>query len=354
MVELFEDKVKRQALRIMLNRKKEQNRQPTKLEVLEDKYEALNFDGSLYRGSVIANGLRQGWFSEEDVAAGFKDSRLLQKPSDLPAWKIVWSYAEVEEKDFNAALKRLLAQLEKRELVQTGEILHAVGVQLTLSKEEVIDTSLDAIVAQAKTYIDDLERMGRLPADELADHDTSSRAWDGLGYCEAGTPEFEEVYTYLRTAIARATEKALPSKAKELLKTLGREPAHFIAGLSIRNEYGIYARVALLQHIPTKDFVDTLLKLSVADQKAVMAALKERYSHGLLSNDLAPESLGPRPADRTTKSRKHAPGCHPLAHHSLHRVESRPVPQHVSLCVAHRPGTLRPQRNLSAAACNFE
>lgn len=272
------------------NRKKTEGEYtPSRVELFEDRYKTISFDQSLYDGRIFAEGLQKGWFDPAVTKEGFRGSGFFIKASDQPAWRTVWSAADVSDHDFAVAFKKMEDQFKRREFLKPGEILHVTGLRLFLADPEILDLSREQVVNESKAYIDDLERSGRLQEGEIDDYISHFGGWDGLGICKTETAEYQEVFTYLQAAMKRVFEESLPIKAMALLADLSKDPELFVGKVVSYGDANVYWRTPLLKDIPVNQFVDSLLSMDPSVQRRVMSSLKSRYDHNALSRELAPE-----------------------------------------------------------------
>ena len=263
--------------------------QLSRIELFEERYKNVSFDQSRFDGHLLADGLRRGGFDPETIKKGFAASSFFANRANQPAWRIVWSALDVNDRDFNAALGKMEGQFKAREFLQPGEILHVTGLRLMLSEAGVIPLSKTDVVKESKAYIDDLEKTDRLAVSDNSEFTSYSGGWDGLGIYEKHTAEFQDVLNYLQVANNGLFNKGLPSKAQALLKNLRNDPTKFVGKIMSYGSANIYCRTPLLQHIKVQDFIDTLLGLEPSNQRLVMSALNNRYEHERLASDLVEE-----------------------------------------------------------------
>jgi hypothetical protein len=286
-VELFANKMMRDIAKYQ--RQKSGGEQATsRIQTLEDRYPALSFDQTIYDGRVLADGLKRGWFDPSATEDGFSNSSLFVQPSEMPAWRTVWSVFNVSDEEFNSAVQVMEKQFAAREFHEPGEILHVAGLRLFLSEAEVFELTKDKVVAQCKAYIDDQERTGRF-SENFEEHFEGMPASYGLGFVNSDTAEFREVRNYLKAALTRSYDKTLPEKAAVLLEELRSHPEKFIAQISSAGNDNTYWNVPVLIHIAPGKFADALLSLQPSDQRRVMLGVKDRYDHQALSSSLADE-----------------------------------------------------------------
>jgi hypothetical protein len=286
--DLFSDKMVRLVNRASRNRKGEVS-SLSRIEVLEEKYKDLSFDQSCYNGRIIAQGLQKGWFDPDATNSGFAESTFFVRRSDQPAWKTVWHMVDVGDKEFDAALAKMEKQFMARHFLEPGEILHVIGLRLFLAGEGVLPLTRQAVVGQAKAYIRDLRSSQRLREGELDEHLSHFSGWDGLGIVENDAPDYRDVLQHLHESMLAALDESLPKKAQQLTADLFKKPEKFIVQVISYGSDNIYRRLPVLKHINVSTFVEGLLSLNAAEQRRIMASLKDRYDHNMLTRELASE-----------------------------------------------------------------
>jgi hypothetical protein len=198
---------------------------------------------------------------------------------------------ERTEKEFDAAFEKMEAQFAAREFTIQGEILHVLGLRLSLSDIGVLNASRAQLVLDGKKYIDDVYKRKTLELPPPGDFtEIRFNGFGGLGIHEHETPEYKDLCGHLRSASQRAVEDTYPKKAIDLLKEMGADVHLFYRHLCLTNDAGnIYYRTPILASLDPDAFVDALLKLHPTQQHTVMMIFKSRYEHGQLEGDLKPE-----------------------------------------------------------------
>jgi hypothetical protein len=183
------------------------------------------------------------------------------------------------------------AQYAAREFRIDGEILHVLGLQLFLSDRGILKQSRAEIVADGKKYIDDLYNAKALTEDPSGVFsETRFSGYGGLGMNEAETPEYRELFDYLREKRQRAFEDTYAAKAVDLLGEMKADVQQFYRHVSYTaSGDSIYGGTPLLAKLDPDAFIDALLSLHPSEQHIVMMALKGRYDHGQLNRDLKDE-----------------------------------------------------------------
>ena len=211
-------------------------------------------------------------------------------PKEEPAWRAVWNSLYRSEADFREAVDRLNDDIEKRLIVVPGEVLHAFGLYLWLADIGETQKKRAQVVAEAKEYIDDMYAKRSLqPLAENASAYRDFPVHEGLGFMEARTPEFEEILNHMEATRKKAAVDLYQSQAEELLKDMMENPDIFLRQISYSGGEARYANVPLLAAIDTRTFTASLLGLRLDAQRTVFSALKSRYQHNGLANDLASE-----------------------------------------------------------------
>ena len=287
-VDLFANKMVR-LVRCSIPNPNGEEAESSRVEILEDKYDAISFDQANFDGRIIADGLQKGWFEPEVTRRGFTESAFFAKRSDQAAWKTVWSMIDVDDREFNLALKKMVEQFRGRSFLKPGEILHVAGLKLFLASEGITMESRSEVVADVKAYIDDLRASEQLEEGRIADYLGHFGGWSGLGIFERDKPEYREMFLYLQDSMLRAQDESLPRKAEKLVSELSKQPSKFAAKVVSYGGDAEYYRLPLLKHIEVGKFVDAVIGLPAVEQRRVMSSLKARYDHRMLAEELASE-----------------------------------------------------------------
>ncbi|WIW43925.1 hypothetical protein ML401_20655 [Bradyrhizobium sp. 62B] len=268
----------------------EKDKEPSPMRRVANRYPNVDVDDSILSSSVLVNCLVRGIVDTNEIRASLDASSFFVKVVDEAPWRTVWHWAERAESDVMAAIDKLGEQFEQRAFTIEGEILHVLGLHLFLSDIGVIKSSKRQIVDGGKQYIDDLYKTKKLEATQHDDYSLRFDGYGGLGIQSADTPEYRELFDYLKDTSGKALRDTYPEKASELMKIMKADVQLFYRRLCLTNsDDNIYHSTPLLAFIDPEEFVQAVLDLPTGEQHIVFMMFKSRYDHGQLDGDLSGE-----------------------------------------------------------------
>lgn len=260
----------------------------------DDKYPEIDLETGMLNDFVLVSMLIHGRFHKEDICASIDNSSYFIVPSDVPPWKVVIHFDEMEDEAVDTASKRMQEQLEKYEVTESGEMLHIFSLRIMMAENGIIDHSIETVVSESKAYIDQLLKDGRLPARETdwQWYDNFKGAHDGVGYwvSEKTSHHFQEIWDHLISCREKAFQQKIPDILDDLLDMVSKDSkAFFEAVSSTNNGPNPYAMVPLLHGVAPEKFVEVWLSADRSNWRNVKYALENRYSFNQLERDLSPE-----------------------------------------------------------------
>ncbi len=210
------------------------------------------------------------------------------EPDEEPNWRKVWHGFLRDAGEFQSAFKAMEQEFAERQFEEPGVVLHVLGLRLWgVEIGELAKTEQD-VISEGKTYIDDLRRSGKLRRyrPSIGFHDAAY----GLSYHKK-TPAFGELHAHFVDQCEAAYQDGWPKLANGLMDDISGDAEAFYQrvcwpGGSTRPDC---AEDPILASLSPKLFVDRLIECTPDGQRVVLEALKERYAHGRLANELAAE-----------------------------------------------------------------
>lgn len=266
---------------------------PPLLEAAE-KYPDIDMESGMLNDSVLVSMLVDGRFPTEEICASLDNSPHFLVPADVPPWKVVIHFDELDDDTVETASKRMEEQFEKREVTNSGEMLHILSLRMMMADHGIIKQSVEEVVRQNKAYIDQLLKEGRLPArgTDWRWYDEFERSYDGFGYwvSEENSRHFQEIWNHLIACRETAFRETVPAILEDLIQLIKTDAKAFFEAVSpTNNGPNPYAMIPLLHEIEPKRFVDAWLSADRNDWRNVNYALENRYSSNQLELDLSPE-----------------------------------------------------------------
>ncbi len=255
------------------------------------RYPEIRLEDTILSDDLLNDILARGVVEETAIQSSLDQSGYFGEKENEPAWRILWHAFERADDDVAVAFNEVERQFAAREFKISGEMLHVFGLRLWAARIGALNKSASDVVAECRSYIDDLYAQGALepsPRDDLSE--IRFGGYGGLGMHEHKSAEFRELFQYLRHRQQIADEDRYPAQGAVLVVEMVNDADLFFRRVCATNSPdNIYARVPILSAIDPNQFVSSLLNLHPANQRTVFLALKSRYEHGQLAGDLKDE-----------------------------------------------------------------
>lgn len=219
-----------------------------------------------------------GHISKESLNSKLRTtSYFLQE--NTPNWMKLWRYWELEDADFKKALEDFKNEYDSHSFIIPGEINHAAGIMLKLSKLDLISVPVSDVVINHKKYIGDIAARGNIKVELRNKFDQlETDSHRSLQFHCYDTDEFKELKQYLDDKFDQATDKLLKTEAKRILTTLKTSTLQAAEDLNHSNDkYTPFARLPVLKHLQSKELTRCYLDLSNADKRNFISTLVRRY-----------------------------------------------------------------------------
>ncbi len=261
----------------------------TPLSKAQDRYGRLYLHDSILSDEVLVQVLCDGRIDAQTINGSLAVHPQFVEPDEEPNWRKVWHGFLRDAGEFESAFKAMEQEFADRQFEEPGVVLHVLGLRLWgVEIGELTKTELN-VVSEGKAYIDDLRRAGKLRRyrPSIGFHDAAY----GLAYHNRDTPAFGELHAYFVEQCEVAYQDGWPKLAKGLMHDIAGDAEAFYqrvcwSGGSTRPDC---AEDPILASLSPKLFVDRLIECTPDGQRVVLKALKERYAHGRLANELAAE-----------------------------------------------------------------
>lgn len=285
----------------------------TKFEEVSERYPDVDWHDPVLPWPLFSDILTRSVIDRTAILAALDQHRFFAGAEKEPSWSVLWHSFERSDDEVATAITRLESEFINRQFVFAGEILQVVGIRLWLARIGAIRKTVDVVKQESIEYIDDLCTKNRFTNVE---DDMSFRAWRGLGFQEAQTEEFKEVFEHLRAKQAQVLEDSYPEKAKRLLSEMKSDVGLFFRRLCpTNNADNIYASIPILQFLKPEEFVDQLLSIPRGQQLTVFTMFKARYDFIQVIPQLKLELPWLREVDEILKERVSA--MPPVARYAL-------------------------------------
>ncbi|CAH0350103.1 P-loop NTPase fold protein [Sphingobium sp. CECT 9361] len=257
-----------------------------------DRYSGIDLSDTTLSDELLIELLVRGVVDEVLIKRDLDASSWFFEPNDEPSWRTIWHRFEREEDAIAKAILALESEVAEFHYREPGEILHVFGIMLTMSDAQLLPMDRDSIVKNAKAYISTLRERGDLPPIEPNSFLEYIRngAWGGLGFSEAGTPHFREIYGFLSEQRAQARIERLPALAERLMRELNEDADLFCRRLvGVGGEHSDLIDGPVLKEIDPNAFLDAILHQPAPVQSQAFQCLLSRHGHGAFGRGLEDE-----------------------------------------------------------------
>lgn len=254
-----------------------------------DRYRSVDLHDTTLSDELLEELLARGVVDEKMIRRDLNASSWFVDVGQEASWRTIWHWFDRSDEEIHAAITTLTSELAAHRYTEPGEILHTFGVMLKLSDISLIPDDRDAVLAQAKAYIETLRANAQLPllkSDSFME-DIRHGAWGSLGFTENGTPHFRELRAFLEDQRRAAVADRLPGLAENLLHDLETDIGLFCSRLVGDGPDVIDGPV--LAQIDPAVFLAAVQKQPAPAQFRAFRCLKSRHGSGDLMRELPAE-----------------------------------------------------------------
>ena len=253
----------------------------------EIKFPFVNFQSDLLNITVVIDMLVKGQFVKKDITESIDASLHFQNPDDLPPWRVIMQFDDLEDVTIERAIERMKEQLQNHEVTEIGEMLHVFSLKMMMSENGIIDEEIANIVSSSKSYVDHLVEHNKLATidETTVSVERVNQAYEGYGYHvpDDYRQEFNELKEYVIAANRTVYQRQLPDAAEELLKLMADDAQQFIEQIchTKSDERNHFASVPILLYIEPARFVDAWMRCPVGNWRTISNALDIRYEYSI-------------------------------------------------------------------------
>lgn len=279
--------------RYNMNRRNDDDAPPLFVQACS-RYGSEDLESDLLSDGVLKHILFLGRYDAHEIQESLDNSSVFKKPEELPPWKVVINFDEVDDQEVEQALKKMDEQFDERLVTDSGEMLHIFSLRMMLVENGVREGNIKDIEKDCIQYIDDLLKAGKLPPREskYGWEDDFRDAHGGYVYWKNGFEnEFKNIVGHLIKAREQALRNTYPDVASNLLELAQKDGSGFYDQVGIRaGTSGGYASQPVLVGVCPKEFVEVFLKTNKKNAKMISMALHSRYDAGRLFADMKEEA----------------------------------------------------------------
>lgn len=292
---------------------------------LEKRYPEVRFDQNILNSELLADLFFKGWVRPEDIQAQLNRSPHYAPPGTQPAWRTAWHGFEINDAQYEQAVKEVESEFAQRKFVIPGEMFHVFGLRLYFAEIGSINLSKPEVVRECIQYIEELRmagKIGNIYTEEVKLD--RARSWDGLGFSQAESEEFMDIVRYYDRILNEVASEILPDFGKRILALLKDSPDRFLRALCVNSfEDTAFYNVPVLATIPPNEFVDTVLQVNPNSQIQAFSTFKARYENQILERELKAEKSWLEEVKRLFEQR--AQRLRPMSRHRILSLITRNV-----------------------------
>lgn len=278
--------------------KKEKDKPPA-LIILEERYKKnrihVDLTNLTLSDSIIVNTLVNGYYDKDEIKKHLDSTVYFSPEGELQPWYTIMNFDKISNEIVDKAIFNSEQQIKNLELTEPGDILHTFILRFLMSSIHQIPLSHREVLAEAKCYLINLTKAGKLPPININERYPSYRD-SAFGYAYWIRDEYKshtnQLFEYLNHYRTIAFKKTYPEIREELLSALRKDIDLFCGLISYSSHVsGKYSYVDILRTIKPDYFVEEWLKINTPLWQKVATALKERYTTNTLQHALNSERI---------------------------------------------------------------
>lgn len=245
------------------------------------KYKSVDLTSTLLNDRVLADMLVDGRFDPVLIRESLNASAYFLEKETAPPWQIVGGFDKLDDSVVTPAVDRMNEQFTKREVTESGELLHIVALKMMMATKQLTSETTREVADAAKHYIDDLLNSGRLPprTPGLRWFEPFNGSYAGISYWmeESYKDAFQEVFDHLIAARGKALEQTFSDRIPALLEVVRTDGQKFFEQVCHTYDGTIeYDDIPILASVSATDFVDAWLASPKSGWYWIGRALQER------------------------------------------------------------------------------
>lgn len=259
----------------------------TPLVLFNERYAVIQAQNDILSDDVLQSMLCNGQYLSESIQSDLSRTKYFSDDLDIPPWKKIIQFDLNEDVTVCQGIAELDEQLESREIINSGEMLHAIALQLMMIENEIKVGKYEDVVKYFEEYIDELIELNLLPAREKEENwqDSFIRSHEGYTYwvTDATSQYFNVLKEYLVSSREAVLKESCHDDAMILIAYMADDVDEFARLVAPgRDNRGEYQLVPVFANLSPEKFVDSWLSCPVKNWWKISFALIDRYSSGRL------------------------------------------------------------------------
>lgn len=266
----------------------------TPLILFNERYGVIQAQNEILSDDVLQSMLCNGQYLSESIQSDLSRTKYFADDLDVPSWKKIIQFDLNEDVTVCQGIAELDEQLGSKGIIGSGEMLHAIALQLMMIENEIKVGKYEDVVKYFKEYIDELVELNLLPAREKEENwqDSFIRSHEGYAYWVTDTTSqyFNVLKKYLISSRETVLKESCYDSAMMLIAYMVDDVEEFVRLVSPgRDNRGEYQLVPVFANLSPEEFVDSWLSCPVKNWRKISFALIDRYSSGRLEYYLQDE-----------------------------------------------------------------
>lgn len=226
--------------------------------------------GTFFSVDLLYNIFEAGFIDKETIRREVDKLSYFNK-DEAPSWKKLCSWRDSTYKEATKNLELFETDFQQRKFVDFGEILHAFGMRIYLSRGGVIKKSLKEIESECMVYVDDIVEQ----AATLHWHESFVQQGDAYGWAfpASDSGEWKRVKTYLNNKVKQASQEYF---IKKIRKNILINYQTFEACIK-ETEDSEYRDIPISNYFNINGFCNFLLKGTPREGRELFYPLLRRY-----------------------------------------------------------------------------
>lgn len=242
------------------------------------KYGLSEFNEYILNTNTWNNIIVNNIIEKEEIKNDFKNNYFVYK-ADKPEWYKLWHYGDLNNVEFDDAIKKAMDKIKDCTWKEFGEVIHVVAALIYFNKNNILSEEIEETKRLALNNIEKIcleKEINLLRKHNL--NDTYDN-WGGYSYLGYDIEEFKDFIIKAKEMIEDFMQNGnFKTEADALLELMSENVHQFAHKICVTN-FGdsLFYNIPILRSIDEKCFSNKLTLLSSEEVKVILSALRRRY-----------------------------------------------------------------------------
>lgn len=219
----------------------------------------------------------EGYTDVKKIVDSLNKTKYILKDG-TPKWAQLWNFRTHTDDEFIKLIDEVFTQLKNKEVGEVNEVKHIYGMLSFFSDCGISKITKDSLLENSISCINEMKKAGKLK-EKRAKRNRDNVSAYGMGYINHDTPDFQALCKKIENIEEEAYRETFTDLANDLLSLLALDPEAFSSNLDYSTGESKYADIPILNSIPVKKFVETLLSLTPEKIHQALNFLGDRYGY---------------------------------------------------------------------------